>query len=257
MNDKTTTANMSDSASITSATDGYTYANGTKCDYRFLIKFDEADNSTNNQDAVKPYEYSQGSNNLSLHARHGSTSLSVVRNGVFDGYCKKYQNICEHTSTVLEMIIYYPEITTIHSAPCLLSLLNSTVYLFSDKKNKKGNFKNKSYCFRATQKEEFLTVQDADNDFYCDLNPTEFASFETLMHYKKEMLNEAVDGENIYLLITDRQRTSFEWVIFANHEKEINAAAFIGNGIALAELHNNALVIELRDSMYEKQFDIA
>lgn len=257
-NTETLTLN-NDTAFDTSGAVAYQYATSAQGTINFLFKSDATDSQTNNNAPVEVFHHSPTDNtNMSICADEESISISIVRNGSVEGYCKKSKEPNKHASTVLSMCLHIPTITTMATAQYLDSLLNCTVYLFNDKKNEKGDFQNPAYCYRATQKEEFLSVQDTRGNGMCDnatnLEPIKVASFETLMHFKVEMEKASVNDENTYMLIVDRQRTTFEWIVFSNHEEQIDATAYVYNGIALSELHVNDFVIELRDSMYEAQF---
>ncbi len=258
MNQTKILGSTAETVSNSSGADAYQYASGTRDSMNFLLMGCK----TNKPSNLEGLHYSPANTtNMSLYAEEESTSLNVVRNGSLEGYCKKYKQVHEHTNTIREMCLRIPTITTAVTARHLDSLLNCTVYLFNDKKDAKGYFQNPAYRYRATQKEEFLSVQDTrDNGVpvnATNLEPVNVASFETLMHFKVEMEQASVDDENTYMLIMDRQRTSFEWIVFSNHKRQIDATTYVYNGIALTELHVNDFIIELRDSMYEAQFDIS
>jgi len=249
MNQTKTLGLTAETVSNTSGADAYQYESGTRDSMNFLLMGCK----TNKQSNFEGLHYSPtDTTNMSLYAEEESISLNVVRNGSLEGYCKKRKQLHGYANIILEMCLHVPTVTAQH----LESLLNYTVYLFNDKKDEKGYFKNPAYGYRLTQKGEFLSVVDWEHDNATNLEPVEVNSFETLMHIKVKMEKESVDGDNTYILIMDQQRTSYEWMVFSNHEGQIDATAYVYNGIALTELHVNDFLIELRDSMYESQFDI-
>ena len=261
MNNTGSLTPINNTASDANGTAAYQYATSARGTINVLCKSDATDSQTNTKAAIEAFQHSATDNtNMSLFADQESTSISIVRNGSIEGHCKKSKAPNKHAGTVLSMCLHIPTITTMATAQYLDSLLNCTVYLFNDKKDTNGYFQNPAYRYRGTQQEEFLSVQDTrghwEHDNATNLDPIEVASFETLMHFKVELEKASVDDESTYMLILDRQRTTFEWIVFTNHKEQIDASAYVYNGIALAELHVNDFMIELRDSTYEAQFDI-
>lgn len=261
MNNTQTLTPNNDTTFEANGTATYQCATSIQGTINLLFMRYDMDSKVNSETPIEAFQHSATDNtNMSLFVDQESISMSIVRNGSVEGHCKKSKKLHKHTRTFLAMCLYMPTITTMVTARHLDSLLNCTAYLFNDKKDEKGYFINPAYCYRATQKEEFLSIQDTRDDALTinptNLDPIEVASFETLMHFKVEMEKASLNNESTYMLIVDRQRTAFEWIVFANHKEQIEAAAYVYNGIALTELHVNDLIIELRDSMYEVQFEI-
>lgn len=206
---------------------------------------------------VEPYSVDANANTkLSVTLAEESASITLIRNGKVDGNCQKAFNASKQTQQDRNALITQEVLIDTCRMYTPLSLV-TTILVFNDAKDELGNFKNTVVCYGQKNDGELVSVVDwsvLTNDNYEDAHVHQVDSPEVMWYLKKQMEFDK-DG-NTYILITDRQRTTFEWIVVANHEEIMDIDVSVYNGLALSSLTlNGDFTMEFRDQQYELQLN--
>jgi len=198
------------------------------------------------------------SENTKLSVINAEESLSVtsIRDREIEGTCAKVLNPSPAVQSVSNSIQRKVAFTSEGSCHFGKIAPNVSVFMFNDAKDSKGYFVNGVISYGAIGENETISIGDrADSEWnnYCDPTIEAVDSLDVLWHRKIQM-EEA--GGNTYILVSNRQRTTYEWLVITASDAKMDIVVSVYQSVALSQMVvNSSFSMELRDLAYENELD--